>query len=65
MMERAVVSGLEAANRVLRSRGLEPVEILELPPEGLVLRAARWLARGLRRIFWPPDFPASQPPRER
>jgi uncharacterized protein with NAD-binding domain and iron-sulfur cluster/nitrite reductase/ring-hydroxylating ferredoxin subunit len=64
MMERAVVSGLEAANRVLRSRGLEPAEILELAPEGFVLTAARWLARGLRRLLWSPDFPGSRPPRD-
>lgn len=57
MMERAVVSGLGAANRVLRSRGLEPEPIRELAPEALLLTAARWMARVVRRLFWSRDLP--------
>jgi predicted NAD/FAD-dependent oxidoreductase len=59
MMERGVVSGIAAANRVLRSRGLEPEKIRELAPEALLLTAVRWLARGLRRLFWPQNFPSA------
>jgi isorenieratene synthase len=50
MMERAVVSGLRAANRVLGSHGLPAAPIVRLDPEGPLLVAARWLARGIRRL---------------
>lgn len=50
MMERAVVSGLRAANRVLESQGLEPVPVERLEPEGMLLTASRWAARLLRRF---------------
>jgi uncharacterized protein with NAD-binding domain and iron-sulfur cluster len=56
MMERAVVSGLRAANRVLRSHGLEPVAIERPPGDGALLGACRLAARGARRL-WGARFP--------
>jgi uncharacterized protein with NAD-binding domain and iron-sulfur cluster/nitrite reductase/ring-hydroxylating ferredoxin subunit len=52
MMERAVVSGLRAANVVLKRRGLPMVEIKRLPKEGLTLRSSRFFGRLIRSIFW-------------
>ena len=57
-MERDGVSGLRAANAVLKKRDLPEVEILRLPKESLTLRAARALCRVLRRAFWK-NYPAS------
>lgn len=52
MMERAVVSGLRAANAVLKRRGRQQIEILRLPKEDFILRFSRWVSRLLRKIFW-------------
>jgi uncharacterized protein with NAD-binding domain and iron-sulfur cluster len=52
MMERAVVSGLRAANAVLIRRGMKPLEIRRLPKEGLLLRISRRAAKVLRFLFW-------------
>ena len=49
MQERAVVSGIRAANAVLRRYALPEVEILRLSQEGWLLRISRALARLLRR----------------
>ncbi|HEY6202459.1 MAG TPA: FAD-dependent oxidoreductase [Candidatus Limnocylindria bacterium] len=48
MMERAVVSGFQAANAVLRRRGRPEVPVLLLPAESVVLRVARLIALGIR-----------------
>src|SRR5579859_2015322 len=50
MMERGIISGLRAANAVLRRRGMPEVEILRLPKENVVLRITRSLAL-LFRLF--------------
>ena len=63
MMERAVVSGLRAANRVLASRGLPACEIERLGPEGALLTVSRWVARGVRRLL-PDDVPPRRPHEE-
>jgi predicted NAD/FAD-dependent oxidoreductase/Rieske Fe-S protein len=55
-MERAVISGLRAANEVLEARGLRPQPIRRLPPEGLLLRASRLAAR-LALPFFPIRLP--------
>ena len=47
-MERAVISGLRAANEVLEDRGLEPYPIERLPREGGLMRISRFAARWLR-----------------
>jgi uncharacterized protein with NAD-binding domain and iron-sulfur cluster/nitrite reductase/ring-hydroxylating ferredoxin subunit len=52
MMERAVVSGLEAANRVLEAHRLPPVSVLRPPPEGFLLRVCRRFARAARQLVW-------------
>ncbi|HEY0458767.1 MAG TPA: FAD-dependent oxidoreductase [Pyrinomonadaceae bacterium] len=52
MMERAVVSGLRAANEVLRRRKMEPVEIKRLPKERLTLRISRGICKMFRSLFW-------------
>lgn len=52
MMERAVVSGLRAANAVLARRGMKPVEIRRLPREGLILRISRRACELIRNLFW-------------
>jgi isorenieratene synthase len=52
MMERAVVSGLRAANAVLKRRGLPLVEIKRLPKEGITLRSSRFFGRLIRNILW-------------
>lgn len=53
-IERAVVSGIEAANGVLRSVGAAPFPLAEYdPPEWLAARLQRWLLGGrawLRRL---------------
>ncbi len=48
MQERAIVSGLRAANAVLQRRGLPEVEILQLPREGILLRLSRFICLVLR-----------------
>ncbi len=48
MQERAVVSGLRAANAVLQRRGLPEAEILQLPREGILLRVSRIVCLVLR-----------------
>ncbi len=63
MMERGVVSGLRAANAVLQKRGLPTVKILQLPPEGLLLRLSRWLCLILRLTVFR-RLPMSRPPTE-
>ena len=63
MMERGVVSGLRAANAVLRRRGLPELEILRLSKEHLVLRAARSLAL-LARLFVFRGLPRGSAPTE-
>lgn len=60
MMERAVVSGLRAANAVLRRRGLQEVEILRLPREHWFLRLSRAACRVLRWAF-ARSLPAPEP----
>jgi uncharacterized protein with NAD-binding domain and iron-sulfur cluster/nitrite reductase/ring-hydroxylating ferredoxin subunit/rubrerythrin len=57
MMERAVVSGLRAANEVLRRRKMEPIEIRRLPKEKLTLRLSRGICKMLRALFWK-DYPS-------
>lgn len=52
MMERAIVSGLRAANAVLLRRGLQPIEIRRLPREGLLLRVSRRVCEFIRRVGW-------------
>jgi uncharacterized protein with NAD-binding domain and iron-sulfur cluster/rubrerythrin len=52
MMERAIVSGLRAANAVLLRRGLQPIEIQRLPKEGLLLRISRRVCESIRRVWW-------------
>lgn len=52
MMERAVVSGVRAANAVLSRRGLSEVPILRLPDEGVLLRMSRAMCRTIRDYFW-------------
>ena len=44
MMERAIISGLRAANAVLERRRLPQVEVLRLPRESLLLRVSRALS---------------------
>jgi isorenieratene synthase len=51
MMERAVVSGLRAANRVLASRGLPAIDIARLEPDGLLLAVSRRIARAARWLL--------------
>jgi len=63
MMERAVVSGVRAANRVLASRGLPAIDIERLGAEGPLLTVARWVARGVRP-FLRNDVPVPQRDRE-
>ena len=61
MMERAVISGLQAANAVLERRQLSPVEILRLSPESLFLRVSRALCL-LLRLTVSRRLPMGQPP---
>lgn len=51
MMERGVVSGLRAANSVLRRRGRPEVPILRLPKEHWLLRFSRAVARAIVSIL--------------
>jgi carotenoid phi-ring synthase / carotenoid chi-ring synthase len=51
MMERGIVSGLRAANSVLRRRGGPELPILRLPKEHWLLRTTRAIARGLVALF--------------
>lgn len=54
-MERAVVSGLRAANAVRARYGVPPMPILRLPPEGWMLAESRRVARRLRKLLsWGP-----------
>lgn len=50
MMERAVVSGLRAANRVLGAAGLAMVPIRKPPRDGTLMRLVRTLARAVRPL---------------
>lgn len=50
MMERAVVSGLRAANRVREAFGKSPLEILRPPADDLTMQWTRSIARVLRQI---------------
>jgi len=52
MMERAVVSGLRAANAVLSRRGKKQIEIRRLPREKLLLRFCRRLSELVRFLCW-------------
>lgn len=63
MMERGVVSGIRAANAVLRRRGLPEVEILRLPRENILLRVSRTVALILR-ITLLRNLPRSSAPSE-
>ncbi len=60
MMERAVVSGLRAANVVLEAMGKPAATIERLPREGLLLSLSRQVARLVRRLL--PDVTAPQAP---
>lgn len=51
MGERAVVSGLRAANVVLESLGKAAEPIARLPREGMLLRLSRFVARVARRFL--------------
>jgi uncharacterized protein with NAD-binding domain and iron-sulfur cluster len=51
MMERAVISGIEAANCILERRCRTPQLVLELTAESRLLRACRWVARLAIRLF--------------
>lgn len=51
MMERAVVSGLRAANVVLQALGNAPAPIDRLPRENLLLSVTRFAARALRAVL--------------
>lgn len=59
MMERAVVSGLRAANCVLINNHDRPFGIERLPKEGLILRISRSIAKVLRGLFWSGHPPGS------
>jgi isorenieratene synthase len=61
MQERAVVSGIRAANSVLRRRGLPEAPIVRLQAEGPLLRFSRLLALVLRITFFR-SLPMSGPP---
>lgn len=50
MMERAVVSGVARGTHVLDHQGIAPVDVLDPPREGLLLRLASLLAFLLRSI---------------
>jgi uncharacterized protein with NAD-binding domain and iron-sulfur cluster len=60
MMERAVVSGLRAANAILARRGMPLIHIVELPREGLLLRFTRLVSTRLRQMFWR-NYPDKKP----
>lgn len=50
MMERAVVSGLDRGSHVLEHQGIAPVDVLDPPRGGLLLRLASLLAFLMRSI---------------
>jgi isorenieratene synthase len=50
-LERACLTGIEAANAVLESRGLEKWALLDyLPPEPFVARIENWMRSGRKRL---------------